>query len=101
MDFDPADDCCLYATVLKAMNFQDDIHSIPNDSSKNHNTLVFDLSSMQDASENCQYPELKREPLRLEINFTFLLEHITELIVLAEILFSVSVDKFGVVGKNV
>ena len=26
---------------------------------------------MQDATENCQYPELVAEPLRLELNFTF------------------------------
>ena len=36
---------------------------------------------MQDATENCHYPELVGEPLRLELNFTFPLEHVTELIV--------------------
>ena len=41
---------------------------------------MFDLTSMQDAAENCHHPELVGEPLRLELNFTFPLEHITELI---------------------
>ena len=63
--------------------------------------LVFDLTSMQDATENCHYPELVGEPLRLELNFTNPLENLTELIVLGERMWSVAVDKFGVVGKNV
>ena len=86
---------------MEAMNFQDDIPSIPIDNFKDHYVLVFDLTSMQDATENCRYPELVGEPLRLELNFTFPLEHVTELIVLGERMSSVAVDKFGVVGKNV
>ena len=39
---------------------------------------------MQDATENCHYPEIVGEPLRLALNFTFHLEHVTELIVLGE-----------------
>ena len=66
------------------MNFQDVIPSIPIDNFKNHYVLVFDLTSMPDATENCHYPELLREPLRLELNITFLLEHVTELIELGE-----------------
>ena len=42
VDFDTADNC-LYVTTLKAMNFQDDIPSIPNDDFKDHYVLVFDL----------------------------------------------------------
>ena len=86
---------------MKAMNFQDDIRSVPIDIFKDHYVLVFDLSSMQDATENCHYPELVGEPLRLELKFTFPLDHVTELIVLGERMTSVAVDKFGVVGKNV
>ena len=56
---------------------------------------------MQDATENCHYPEFVGEPLRLELNFTYPLENITELIVLGERMSSVAVGKFGVVGKNV
>ena len=82
------------------MNFQDDIPSIPIDNSKDYYVLVFDLTSMQDATENRHYPEVVREPLRLELIFTFLLEHATELIVLAEGTSSVAVDKFDVVGKK-
>ena len=101
VDFDTADNCCLYVTTMKAMNFQDDIPSIPIDEFKDHYVLVFDLTSMQDATENCHYPELVGEPLRLELNFTNLLENVTELIVLGERMSSVAVAKFGVVGKNV
>ena len=101
VDFDTADNCRLYVTTMKAMNFQDDIPSIPIDDFKDHYVLVFDLTSMQDATENCHYPELVGEPLRLELNFTNPLENVTELIVLGERMWSVAVEKFGVVGKNV
>ena len=47
------------------MNFHDDIPSIPMDDFKDHYVLVFDLTSMQDATEKCHYPELFAEPLRL------------------------------------
>ena len=85
---------------MNAMNFQDDTLSVTFDSFKYHYVLVFDLNSMQDATENCHYRELVGEPLRLELNFTFPLEHVTELIVLGERMSSVAVDKFGVFGKN-
>ena len=69
---------------MKAMNFQDEIASIPIDDFKDHYVLVFDLTSMQDATETCRYPELVGEPLRLELHFTNPLENVTELIVLGE-----------------
>ncbi len=62
---------------------------------------MFDLTSMQGASENCHYLELVEEPLRLELNFTFSLENVTELLVLGKRMPSVAVDIFGVVGKNI
>ena len=86
---------------MKAMNFQDDFPSIPIDDFKDHYILVFDLTSMQDVTENCRYPELVGEPLRLELNFIQLFGNVTELIVLGERMSSVAVDKFGVVGKIV
>ena len=101
VDFDTADNCRLYVTTMKAMNFQDDIPSIPIDDFKDHYVLVFDLISMQDATENCHYPELVGDPMRLELNLTNPLENVTELIVLGERMSSVAVDKFGVVGKSV
>ena len=67
---------------MKAMNFQHDFPSIPIDDFKDHYVLVFDLTSMQDATENCHYPELVGEPPRLELNFTNPLENVTELFVL-------------------
>ena len=86
---------------MKAMNFQDDLPSISIDNFKDHYVLVFDLTSMQNASENYHYPKLVGEPLTLELNFTFPPEYVTELIVLRERMSSVAVDKFGIVGKNI
>ena len=100
VDFEAADNCRLYVTTMKAMDFQDDIPSIAIDIFKNNYVLVFDLTWLQDATENCHYPEPVREPLRQEPNFTFPLEHVTELIVLGERMSLVAVDKFGVVGKK-
>ena len=50
------------------MIFQDDVRSITFQKCKNHYVLVFDLTWMHDANENCHYPELVKEPLRLELN---------------------------------
>ena len=51
--FDSADNCCLYITTMKAMRFKGDIPSIPIDNFKHHYELVFDLISMQSATESC------------------------------------------------
>ena len=85
---------------MKIMNFQDDFPSIPVDSFKDLYVLVFDMTSMQDATEHCHYPDLISEPLRLELDFNSPLEYVTEVIVLGGHMSSVAVDKFGVVGKS-
>ena len=82
------------------MSFQDDIPSIAVDNFKGHYVLVFDLTSMQDATELCYYPALIGEPLRLELYFSSPLEYFTEVIVLGKPRSSVAVDKFSVVGKE-
>ena len=56
--FDTADNCRLYVTTMKARNFQDDFPSNPIDDFKDHHVLVFDLTSMQDATEKFPYLEL-------------------------------------------
>ena len=86
---------------MKAKILQGANPSISVDNFKDHYVLVFNLTLMQDATENYHYPELDGEPLRLELNFTFPLKHVTELIVLGELMSSAAVDKFGVVGKNI
>ena len=101
IDFDAADNCRLYVAKRKAMNFQDDTVSLPIDKFKYHYVLVFGLTSVQDATEKFHYPELVGEPLRLELNFTSPLEHVTELIVLGERMSLVANNKFGVFGKNI
>ena len=55
---------------------------------------------MQDATKNCHYPEFVGEPLRLELNFTFPLGHVTQLIVVEERMSSIAADKFGAVEKK-
>ena len=97
---DTTDNCCLYVTTMKAINFQDFIPSIPVDKFQDHYVIVLDLTSMQDTTEHCQYPELIGEPLRLELYFSSPLENVAEVIVLGERMSCVAVDKFGVVGKN-
>ena len=82
------------------MNFHDDLQSTPIDNFEDCYVLVFDLTSKQDATEHCHYPESIGEPLRLELNFNEALESVTEVIILGERMSSVAVDKFGVVGKN-
>ena len=84
VDFHSASNCCLYVTTMKAMNFQDDIPSARIDDFKDHFVLVVDLISMQNATENCHYPEFIGQPLRLELNFTHPLENVAELSVLGE-----------------
>ena len=100
VDFDAAENCCLYVTTMQPMNFQDHIPSIPIDNVKDHHVLVFDLTWMQNATENCHYSQLVGKPLRLEVNYTYPEEHATELLVLEERTPSVAVDKIGVVGKK-
>ena len=92
LDFDTADKCRLYVSTMKAMNFQDDFPLIPIDDFKDHYVLVFDLTSMQDASENSHYSEFVGEPLGMELKFTNPLENVNELIVLGERMSSVAVD---------
>ena len=56
---------------------------------------------MQNATDNCHYTKLDEEPLSLELNFIFPVEHFTELIVLGERMSIVTVIKFSVVGKKI
>ena len=58
VDFDTADKYRLYVTTMKAMNFLDDIPSTLIDDFKDHFMLVFELTSLQDANENCHYHAL-------------------------------------------
>ena len=61
---------------------------------------MFDLTSLQDVTENFLYLELVGETLRLELNFTFPLKHVNELLVLGERMSSFAVDKVRVVGRK-
>ena len=62
--------------------------------------LVFDIASMQDATENYHYIELVGKPLRNELKLSFSIEDVAKSILLAERMYSVAVDKFGVVRKK-
>ena len=62
---------------------------------------MFDIMSVEDASEHCLYPELDVESLRLRLSFIFAPNHVTEVIVLGERIFSVAVHKFDWLGTPV
>ena len=64
---DTTDNCRWYVTTMEAMNFQNNISSIPADDFRDPYVLVFDVTSMQDATEHCHYPDLFGQPLRLEL----------------------------------
>ena len=61
VNFCAADFCCLYVTILKAMNFQNDISPNSIRFFKDHQELLFDMTSMQDGTESCHYTELVGE----------------------------------------
>ena len=60
------------------MSIQEEIPSISIGNFKDHNVLVFDLTSTQEATEIFQYRELVEKPLRLWPNVTLSLKHVTE-----------------------
>ena len=81
------------------MNFQDDIHSIPIDKFKKDYEVVFDLTSLQDATENVHNPELAGEPMRMELIFTLPLEHVAELIDMVERMFFLTLTSLDLFEK--
>ena len=103
VDVHAGDNCSLQVRTKKTNqeNFPNNIPSIPIDKFENHYVQLFDLTSMKDATESCQYPELAGEPLKLELNFSFLPEHVTELIVLVERMSLIANDSFVAVKKNI
>ena len=81
LDFDAVGNCFSKVTTLEAMVVQDVIPLIINDNFKDPNVQKSNLTSMQDDTKNYHYPALVGEPLELELNLTFLLEYVTELII--------------------
>ena len=82
MNSDSADNYGPYVTTNKASNFQGDIPSIRIQKFKYLFAPVFDFNSKPDAAEKFQYAEVGLEPLKLDLKFTFLLKHGTDLNVL-------------------
>ena len=76
--------CRPYVTTMKAMQFNEDYPSLPMEDFQNHYILVFDVTSLQDAAEQLHYPELSGESLRLEMFSQFLLDQVTQVIVLGK-----------------
>ena len=81
---------------MKAMQFNEVFLALPIEDFQNHYILVFDLTSLQDAAEHLQYPELSGENWRLENS-----KQVAEVIVLGERLSNNSIDKFRTVAKIV
>ena len=101
VSLDTTNDCRAYVTTMKAMSFNEEFPALPHHQFQNHYTLVFDLTSLQDAGENIHYPELRGESIRLEMFFDRSLRNVTEIIVLGEKMFNVKIDQSGTVAKNV
>ena len=101
ISLDTTSPCRTYVTTMKTMQFNEDFPALPLEDFKNHYTLVFDLTSLQDASEHLHYPELSGENLGLEMFFQFSLEQVTEVIDLGERLSNIQIDKLGTVAKKV
>ena len=85
---------------MEAMNIQVDFPSNPSYIFEDYFVLVFYLNSMHDATEKAKYPQLSEKPLILDLNFTFILDHVTELIASEEYMSSVTVDYFVVVVQS-
>ena len=100
ISLDTTSPCRTCVTTMKAMQFNEDFPALPMEDFQNHYILVFDLTSLQDATEHLHYPELSVESLRLEMFFQFPLEQVTEVIVLGESLSNIHIDKLGTVAKN-
>ena len=76
--------------------------SIPLDNFNYQQALVFDLTKLQDASQNCQYRELDPKPLKRDLNmFFFPLPHLTELNTLRKRMSSAATEIFGVAGLKI
>ena len=56
---------------MKAEQFNEDFPALPLEDFQNHDILVFDLTSVQDAAEQLHYPELIGESFRLEMFSNF------------------------------
>ena len=78
---------------MKAMQFNQGFPALPMEAFQNHYSLVFDLTSLQDAAEQLHYPEFSGESLRLEMFFQFPFEQVTKTIVLRERLSKLQIDK--------
>ena len=76
VDFAAADICRSNLATTKARNFKGDMPSLLVDMFRDYFVIVFDFTSMQDATENCPQPEEIEKTLTLELNFTFPLEQV-------------------------
>ena len=81
---DTKNDCRAYATTMKAINFNEKTPALPNNLFQNHYVLLFDLTSLQDAGGNINYPELSGRNIRLEMFFQPPAKTVTNLIILGE-----------------
>ena len=66
------------------MQFNENFPALPMEDFQNIYVIVFDLTSLQDAAEQLDYPEISGESLRLEKFFQFPLEQVTDVILLGE-----------------
>ena len=71
VSFDTICPCRPYVTTMKSMQFNEDFPALLMEGFQNHYILVFDLTSLQAAAEQLNYPELNGESLRFKCFYTF------------------------------
>ena len=79
---DTTSPCRPYVTTMKAMQFNEDFLALPMKIFQNNYILVIDVTSLQDAAEQLDYPKLSGESLILEMFFQITLEQVAKVIVL-------------------
>ena len=78
------------------MHFNEKLSALPMENFRIHDVFVFVLTSLRDAAEQLQKPELNGESLRLENFLQIPSEQVTEMIILGKRLSIVQNNNFGV-----
>ena len=66
VSIDTTNESRAYVTLMKAINFNDEVPSLSNNIFQNHYVHVFDMTSLQDSGENIHYAELSGESIRFK-----------------------------------
>lgn len=90
----------MYKTTMNALKFLNDGPGIALSSYPNHYILVFDMSANQMPHTEMHYEELIGGEIRLELFFAKALPNATEIIILGEVLTTITISTDGRVVKS-